>query len=61
MSSPDHNAQVQYVDFAKKCTTYISELFSMKSITDKAELIESKQYIPPKDLDFIELTNLELF
>ncbi|TNV71958.1 hypothetical protein FGO68_gene12608 [Halteria grandinella] len=33
----------------------------MKSITEKAELIESKQYIPPKDLDQIELTNLELF
>jgi hypothetical protein len=42
---------VQYAEFAKKCTTYINELFSMKSITEMASLIEQKQYIPSKDLD----------
>ena len=51
MSQPDQHARVQYVDFAKRCTVYIEELFSMKSITEKAALIESKQYEPPKDLD----------
>ncbi len=61
MSQPDPQGYVQYIDFAKKVTAMINELFSMKSISEKAQLIENKQFQPAKDLDQIEMTNLELF
>jgi Ca2+-binding EF-hand superfamily protein len=61
MSNPDAHARVHYVDFAAKCTFLINELFSMKSVSEKAMLIESKVYQAPKDLEEISVTNLELF
>lgn len=61
MSSPDEKGHVNYVEFAKKCKEMIDELFSMKSLTEKAALIENKNYVAPKNLEEIDLTTLELF
>jgi Ca2+-binding EF-hand superfamily protein len=61
MSNPDEKGFVKYEEFAGKCKVMIEELFTMKTITEKANLIETKQYKPPANLDQIELTNFELF
>lgn len=61
MSNPDEKGHVNYVEFAKKCKEMIDELFSMKSLTEKAALIENKHYVAPKNLEEIDLTTLELF
>lgn len=61
MSQPDSNGQVNYVDFAKKCKELIDELFSMKSITEKAVMIENHQYVVKPNLDEINISTLELF
>ncbi len=39
----------------------INELFSMKSIQEKADLIQNKLFQTPENLDEIQLTPLELF
>ena len=39
----------------------INELYSMKSISEKASLIQSGVYKIPENLDEINLTGLELF
>ncbi len=41
MSNPDSNGMVNYAEFAKKCKEMIDEFFSMKSITEKAVMIEN--------------------
>jgi hypothetical protein len=41
MSKPDANGQVNYVEFAKNCKEMIDEFFSMKSISEKAVMIEN--------------------
>jgi len=61
MSHPDAEGYVNYVEFAKICKELIDELFSMKSITEKAVMIENKQYIPPLNLEELDVTALELF
>ncbi len=61
MSNPDTNGQVNYVEFAKKCKEMIDELFSMKSITEKAVMIENHQYVSRPNLDEINISTLELF
>jgi Ca2+-binding EF-hand superfamily protein len=61
MSNPSPMGEVNYHEFAIKCKAYIDELFSMKSITEKAELIESKQFQAPEKIDEIHLTSLEMF
>ena len=60
-SSPDAMGRVNYREFAARCKGLIDELFSMKSISDKAELIASKQYSAPEGMDELKLTHLELF
>jgi hypothetical protein len=40
MSKPDENGLVDYKDFSFKCKDYINELFSMKSLAEKAGLIQ---------------------
>jgi Ca2+-binding EF-hand superfamily protein len=61
MSNPDEKGHVKYEEFAGKCKVMIEELFTMKTITEKANLIETKQYKPHANLDQIEVTNFELF
>jgi Ca2+-binding EF-hand superfamily protein len=61
MSKPDAEGRVNYREFAGECKTLIEELFSMKSMSEKAELIQSHIYRAPENLDAIELTSLELF
>ncbi len=61
MSNPNEHGQVNYVEFAKKCRDMIDELFSVRSLTEKAAMIENKRYVPPKNLEEIDLTTLELF
>ena len=52
---------VNYVEFAKKCKEMIDEFFSMKSITEKAVMIENHQYVSKPNLDEINISTLELF
>lgn len=61
MTNPDKMGMVKYAEFAPLCTQLIQELFSMESISKKAELIETKIYEAPTDLDSISISNLELF
>ena len=61
MSNPDPNGMVNYKDFSIKCKHMIDELFSVKSIQDKAELIQSKLFQAPENLEEIQLSPLELF
>lgn len=60
MSSPDALGRVNYREFAGKCQGLIDDLFSMKSVSAKAELVESKQFETADNLGDIEFTNLEL-
>ena len=53
LSKPDIHGQVIYRDFAIQCKHLIGELFSMKVMSEKAELIESKQYEQPANLEEI--------
>jgi len=52
---------VKYKDFAFKCKEAINELYSMKSLCDKATLLASGSFKPPADLAVLELSSLELF
>lgn len=61
MSHPDQDGQVNYVEFAKSSKQMIDELFSMKSITEKAVMIENHQYVSKPNLEEINITSLELF
>lgn len=42
MAKPDPQGFLNYVEFAKTCRLAIDELFSMKSLTEKAAMIEAK-------------------
>ena len=53
MSKPDPNGFLNYREFAKTCHQAIDELFSMKSLTEKAALIESRQFKPPANIEDI--------
>lgn len=61
MSHPDANGQVRYREFAGECRQLIDELFSIKSMSVKAELIQNFIYKAPEQLDQIDLSSLELF
>lgn len=61
MSQPDASGQVNYVEFAKKCKEMIDEIFSMKSITEKAVMIENKVYVEKPTLHEIDISTLDLF
>ena len=61
MSKPDSNGNVNYKDFSLLCRDYINELFSMKSLAEKSQLIAMGTYKVPADLENINLTKLDLF
>jgi Ca2+-binding EF-hand superfamily protein len=61
MSNPDPSGFINYREFSVKCREMIESLFSIKSITEKAELIEGKQFVPQADIDKVSKTPLELF
>ena len=61
MSKPDANGNVNYKDFSLLCRDYINELFSMKSLAEKSQLIAMGTYKVPADLENINLTKLDLF
>lgn len=53
MAKPDPHGFLNYREFAKTCRIAIDELFSMKSISEKAALIESHQFKAPADIEDI--------
>jgi len=61
MAKPDPHGFLNYMDFAKTCRIAIDELFSMKSLTEKAAMIEAKQFKAQPNIEDIQLDTLELF
>ena len=61
MAKPDAQGFLNYVEFAKTCRNAIDELFSMKSLTEKAVMVEAKQFKPQPNIEDIQLETLELF
>ena len=61
LSKPDPHGFLNYKEFAKTCRQAIDELFSMKSLTEKAALLESKHFKAPANIEDIQLETLELF
>lgn len=61
MAQPDPHGFLNYVEFAKTCRAAIDELFSMKSLTEKAAMIEAKQFKPQPNIEDIQLETLDLF
>lgn len=60
-SNPDENGLVNYKEFSFKCKEYITELFSMKSLAEKASLIQQGAFKPAENLEEINLSKLDLF
>jgi hypothetical protein len=52
---------VNYKDFSFKCRDYINELFSMKSLSEKANLISIGTFTPSAGLAEINISKLDLF
>jgi hypothetical protein len=52
---------VKYKEFAVKCKDMINELFTVKSLSDKATLMQTGAFKPPENLDEINLSGLDLF
>ena len=61
MSFPNEKGLVDYKEFSHKCKDYISELFSMKAMSEKATLIQQGTYKAPDNLDEINMSKLDLF
>ena len=52
---------VKYKEFAVKCKDMINELFTVKSLSDKATLMQTGSFKAPENLDEINLSGLDLF
>jgi hypothetical protein len=61
LSNPDNKGMIILKDFAFKCKEMINELFSMKSLNEKAMLLSSGTFMPPENLEEINLSKLDLF
>ena len=61
MSCPEANGQLNYREFAFKCKELINELFSMKSLSDKATLLQTGAFKPTENIEEINLSKLDLF
>ena len=61
LSAPDEKGRIRYKEFSHKCKDMIEELFSMKSMSEKATLIKQGTFTAPDNLEEIKLTKLEMF
>lgn len=52
---------VNYKEFAPKCKDMINELFTVRSLADKAALMQQGNFRPPENIEEINLSGLELF
>jgi len=52
---------VDYKEFSFKCRDMINELYSVKSLTDKAILLQNETFKPSENLEEINLSRLDLF
>ena len=52
---------VNYKEFAPKCKDMIHELFTVKSLADKASLMQQGSFKEPENIEEINLSGLELF
>lgn len=61
LAKPDPLGFLNYIEFAKTCREAIQELFSVKALADKANLLEGKLFKAPEHIEDIKLDTLELF
>jgi hypothetical protein len=52
---------VNYKEFSFKCKDMINELFTVKSLSDKATLVQTGVFKPPENLDEMQMSGLDLF
>ena len=61
LSNPDERGMVNYKEFSFKCKDMIDELFSMKSLSEKASLIQQGAFKEAVELAQINISKLDLF
>ncbi len=52
---------VKYKEFSFKCKNMIDELFSMKAMSEKAQMIQAGSFKPKENLEEISISKLDLF
>ena len=60
-SEPDDSGMVDYEKFSEVCTLMINDRFSVKSLSEKAFILQNASYKPSPHVDSVPLTELELF
>ena len=61
LSAPDKDGMVNYKEFAVKAKDMINELFTVKTMSEKATLIQTGSFKPADNLEEINISSLELF
>ena len=57
----DQYGRLKYSEFAPRCQALIGELFSIKSLTEKATIISQTAFKVSEEVDDVGLSKLDLF
>jgi len=61
ISQPDKDGLILYKEFAVRARDMINELFTVKTLSEKATLMQTGVFKAPENLDEINVTSLDLF